>query len=462
MAEAPDDLIEALRAIAIANGLSFFVDRPRVQDLRADDLYRRLQWRNMIEWEYTEAIDEDNLRVFYHVTDWGVFLIGDTNIHEDLSGSIEIALRASAAMLRKRQIAGTSSVRLTAQGNLKNLKPLAGTAAIRLLAQADATIQGQVALSGTASIRLLATGPLARARTFAGTAAIRLLSTGSMQRAKFLSGTSSIAITATGALDVAAGGVTLLQAITDAGRLTGLRLALDPADIASYSGSGNWLDTSGQNNHYAPSTGDPVFNGTPGGLSEDEFWVGDGTTDGWFVETAAQTFAEPFHQNNATFTFMWAVYLNGVTNQSGTVFADSESLASTGRGIRVRWAHDPLDEGLEVILQVNKGSSPAVLLATSVANVFDGVKVTPGWNILGISVNEASGSGGTFFCNGQSETFVPTYSSPSATAAGTQANTVVQATVSANIGPVAAWNVAQGATGMNAVYDQLKVRYGLP
>lgn len=265
----------------------------------------------------------------------------------------------------------------------------------------------------------------------------------------------------------AAAGQTLLQMITAAAQTSGLCLALDPADIASYAGSGNFLDTSGQSNHYAPLTGasggDPVFSGAAGGLSVNEYWTGDGTAFPLFQETTAQTFAQPYHQNNAVFSFMAVLDFTGIAG-AALVFADS-AFNTSGIGTYIVGGIDSSPDAY-VQISVFKGSSPSALSAFSSFGEFASVVNLSGFNVMGISVNEASSTGGTYFWNGVTETFNPTYTSPSATAAGSAANAVLgnragtAGTAGAiKYGPAASWNVALGAAGMNAVYTQMKTRY---
>ena len=101
-------------------------------------------------------------------------------------------------------------------------------------------------------------------------------------------------------------GLTLLQILTLQGLTSGLLFALDAGDIASYGGSGQvWSDTSGAANHFnrglssSSESSDPTFNGTAGGLSENEYFSCDG---GDYFSLASGTFDDGWSKNNGVFT----------------------------------------------------------------------------------------------------------------------------------------------------------------
>lgn len=114
----------------------------------------------------------------------------------------------------------------------------------------------------------------------------------------------------------AGGKKTLLQIITDAGLTSNLQLVLDPADSASYSGSGQtWTDVSTNAAGYFRGTSssseasDPTFNGTAGALDNTDFWSYDGGD--FFTKTSAiATWENNLHKSG------WAFSLIAMINPS--------------------------------------------------------------------------------------------------------------------------------------------------
>ena len=207
------------------------------------------------------------------------------------------------------------------------------------------------------------------------------------------------------------GGPTLMQAIQHAGLTANLQCALDAGDAASYSGGGKWLDTSG--NGYDFNRGDgatagtfPLFNGNYG--SRTSFWSFN-DLQYFTYDTTNEAWMENYHKNNAALTALFGVRI--AAGNSG-LFGD-EALQPTNVGLGL---YVDLSRNIEV--NVGNGGAGALLVDS------DNSLVAQGDHILGLSLNEAAGAGGSFFFldgeyapSGGSPTFDGTYTSPSAAGA---------------------------------------------
>lgn len=251
----------------------------------------------------------------------------------------------------------------------------------------------------------------------------------------------------------AAASKSYLGNLTDAGQLSGLQLVLDAGDAASWPNDANmqWADLSGQGNHYvALEGGNPIFRGTAGGRSANEYFA-PGNIGYCFVETTAQPFAESFHLNNAVFSLFALVRLGPIVDDGTTIFATATG-SLTSRGIV--WALSPAAAGFTMSLRVTRGTSPVAYEVdlTSTEILPDGK-----WHAIGVAINEAAGtSGARFFVDGtvigpQSAT----YSSP-ATGAATSANAIWQTDTSSHISGLFAWNRALGSADFTAIHQAIK------
>ncbi|HEX7824950.1 MAG TPA: hypothetical protein VF477_08620 [Mycobacterium sp.] len=244
---------------------------------------------------------------------------------------------------------------------------------------------------------------------------------------------------------------TALEMVQAAGFTSGLQLCLDPADSASYSGSGNWLDTSGNSNNFQAGAGSPTFNGSAGGKSPSEYWTGNATANPWFEETTTQTFMQPYHENNALFTILGALYVPTLSGPGNVYLLGDITSSLSQRGFRLG-----LFGGTTIQFQVGNNTGTAAL---AVADATLSANVQVGWNVLGIAVDEAAGSYRAFINTGSS-TGSATYSSPSA-GVGSQPNYCGRPTSATawRLGPVLSWNNAKSLSDYNALYAQLKARF---
>jgi hypothetical protein len=284
----------------------------------------------------------------------------------------------------------------------------------------------------------------------------------------------------------AAGPQTFLSMITKAGLTTDLELCLDAADSASYTSGQDWVDVSGSSNadefFRGESTGadseDPTFNGVVGGLSSAEYWSFDGG-DEFEYGAANETWMKNMHKNNADFSLMMAWYHpSGHSGGSGTMGTEAgHGTNGTGVSLTIQAADDT------VKYQV----APAGDSTTWVFhNISDTGLNENAWNIIGLSIDEATGSGGGFhYLNGaynqvsSADTFDATYYSD-ATIVTRQGNAVQGAgdaswrlhiggggrndpgsAAGTRMGVAAFWSTALSKANMDAIYAKLAVRYGL-
>ena len=176
-------------------------------------------------------------------------------------------------------------------------------------------------------------------------------------------------------------------------------LCLDAGESTSYSSGQKWLDLSGNGYDFflgadgSASSDDPTFNGVAGDLSSSEFWSFDGSQL-FTYDTDNEDWMNEMAQDGADFTLLAWAY-------SGTV-ADDHTWFGTGSattGIVYKTSHSG-----DSRLNVYNGSS-SVLETDSGSSLSDSA-----WHLLGISINEASGSSDSFhFFDGTAATFTATY-----------------------------------------------------
>lgn len=251
---------------------------------------------------------------------------------------------------------------------------------------------------------------------------------------------------------------TLYRAITDAGLTTNLQVCLDAADPASWPGSGTkWLDRSGN--------GYDFFLGTDGTTSAPIF-VNDGTKSYWSFDgstffrydTTNETWMQNLHKNNAIFSGL-AIWYNA-TNSTQTFFGDTGSV-SAGTGVSI----------------LNNNQTLLVRSAGSVVNTTQ-VAASAGnnsWHFSGISLTEATGSGGGFFyldggynqVSG-SDTWDSTYTSPSAGSASQTMEIAARgggntpASSGSKLSALAIWGgTAISKANMDTLYAAMRGRFGL-
>jgi hypothetical protein len=258
----------------------------------------------------------------------------------------------------------------------------------------------------------------------------------------------------------AAGPLTLLQMIQDAGLTSNLVLCLDAADSNSYSGSGQtWTDVSGNSyNFYRGTTSssqstDPTFNGTAGNKSSSEYWSFDGAD--LFTETTNHGFDTGWHKNNGVFTIVAAVDLPSAADAQVIFgnFGDSDPGVSLSK----------LSSADGRLLRFRSWTSSGTALAiTTSAAVPDS-----SWAFLAVALNEATGANGaTLQINSTQESFTSTYTSPSSSSplaakiSGDGSSSPQEFASGARLGGIMAWSSRLSDANLNTLYALLGARYG--
>jgi hypothetical protein len=257
-------------------------------------------------------------------------------------------------------------------------------------------------------------------------------------------------------LQVRPGGsvISILQRL---GLTTNLRLALDAGDKASYDPSvqtAKWLDLSGGGYDFyrgtsaAGDAAEPTFNGTAGKLSSAEYWSVDGG-DYFTYDSANETWMQ-VHKNNSNWTFVALFYR--VSTTALALFGTGGS--GNGPGIILL----VLSNGI-ITVQHKNGLTTQNLNSTITVplNV---------WNMIGVSLAEPAGVGGSFFfLNNSIETFNGTYSSPSASNAAftmqvlAEGNNVAPPASGSRCAIVCMWDRALSQSEMTAFFIILYFPY---
>ena len=200
------------------------------------------------------------------------------------------------------------------------------------------------------------------------------------------------------------------QDIVDAGLTSGLVCCLDAGSIISNPGSGDvWIDLSPAGNDFnASGTGEPEPIGTPGGLSSSEYFETDGTN--YFQAATIPQSIKDCHKEGAQFTFLLWIYNPGMPSNRGYVTTINGSVVNG-----VSWRTAATNSHM---LEVEKLSGGHCLVKGPAGTTTP----TSQWNLCGLSIDENAGAaGGFFYLNGayiqvsSSDTWDPSYSSPSST-----------------------------------------------
>lgn len=201
--------------------------------------------------------------------------------------------------------------------------------------------------------------------------------------------------------------------------LSNVKLALDAGYISSVASATtqSWADLiSSPDDHFTrggtagSDSGEPTFRGTAGGLSGNEYWLGAGGTNDYFIYTGGgnPSWIQPFHQNNAVLTIGALIYIPDFIDHTGREFVALTNYGSTDdTGFRF-WIDE---ENLTIHFRVLNNNATVIDVSTGLDNTWYG-----NWMFVGVSLDESVGAGGgKFMVNGQElATFTSTYSSPSA------------------------------------------------
>lgn len=200
-------------------------------------------------------------------------------------------------------------------------------------------------------------------------------------------------------------GAPMIYIVRKLGLTANLRLCLDAGDDASYASGQSWLDTSGNGYDFflgadgSATATDPTFNGAAGARSVNEYWSFDGG-DYFTYDTTNETWMQNLHKDNALFSVVAWWY---------RASTDTSTIMGTNGGANVGTGFHIIHNSGQILVRCVNATALALNITLSTVTV-----PATTWAMMALSVNEAAGaSGSTWFCNGVSETFDATYSSPS-------------------------------------------------
>jgi hypothetical protein len=241
---------------------------------------------------------------------------------------------------------------------------------------------------------------------------------------------------------------TFLTVLTELGLTTNLKLCLDAGDGASYTSGQKWLDTAGAGYDFflgvdgSSAADDPTFNGTPGNLTNNEYWSSDGG-DFFRYDSANETWMDNLHKDNATLTLVFWAYLPSIGTTTYLTGTSGANVGGTGVFCNVRTT------GVLRFTQANGVSNfPFDSTALAVA----------GWNFLAVSIDEAVPSE-IIQVNGTQDTLATAYLVPSAAAASfnmevaSPGNATFPFPANCRIGAVMMWDRALSASELMLLYQ---------
>lgn len=205
---------------------------------------------------------------------------------------------------------------------------------------------------------------------------------------------------------------TLLQAISDRGILSGLKVCLDATDKLSITSASptKWLDRSGNGYDFNFGSGsgadaaDPTFVGRPGGNSSGEYLSFDGG-DYLTYDSANETAFEALHKDSAIWGACGWLYAGSTGWRS--LFGTSDSSFSI-RGVQVAFSS-------LTTFTVRVGNSTAPV-GTSFDRVSVVASILNNWAFWGFGIDEPANSYRENI-NGVAASIACTYNAPSAVAA---------------------------------------------
>jgi len=184
----------------------------------------------------------------------------------------------------------------------------------------------------------------------------------------------------------------LIAAIAAAGETANLQLCLDAADINSYNGSGAFKDVSGNGRDFTNTDGLP-FNGTPGGLSGNEYFTVNAAASRTLQRTGG-AWADTLMQANSLSTILMSIYVP-TGNSFSRVFSSGGGGDSCATLIECR--HQGTGETGTEKGQLTWYSSTGA--CNSLVTYFKSEVPGCGWMVLAMSYDEAIGNG-FHFANG--------------------------------------------------------------
>lgn len=252
----------------------------------------------------------------------------------------------------------------------------------------------------------------------------------------------------------------LLQGVANAAQSANFELCLDAGALASYAGSGLWLDQSGQGNDFrlgsttGADTTDPTFHGVAGAGSVNEYFSFDG---GDYVEIASGV-------NPAFITNM---------HKAGGAFGLAEILyAPTGTTSLVLLSDENGVGGVGIDLDFQSTQFRMIVLNGAgfvFTTAVNGILPLDAWFSLQLSVAVGVPNGLILSINGAAVAVsTASYTSPSAGAAtypvrvGARGGGTAFTDNGVRCAAVGGWSRAPSAADHAALHAQIKTGFGLP
>ena len=262
----------------------------------------------------------------------------------------------------------------------------------------------------------------------------------------------ALSVTQLSGFGAGSGSPFLYDIIRELGLTTNLVGCWDVADLSCYSGSGdNWVDrVDPVNNIWERGQGTaaakPTFNGVAGVPTESTYWSFDGGD--YFGEPGTNmTFADDWHKNNGTFSFVYGMYV------------------INGADIQVLFTSDAFGGALNTMaIDLNNAERLGIEFNDSTAYTANDLCTPSSWNILCGSYSEAS-TNVDWNVNGLASSDTTSTKSSGAAPGDTYQLMSNNAGGGAFIVPngtrlafVAFWNTAIGASAMSSLRSTLKAR----
>lgn len=163
------------------------------------------------------------------------------------------------------------------------------------------------------------------------------------------------------------------------------------------------------------------------------------------------------HKDNAKYTFIAYLYPKGLLGVNHPVIGNNGGAAGVGVGF-----HFGLQNNDKAFMRCANGVGSGALLATSTNGTNDSA-----WNFIGASVDEATAFG-AFQVNAAQETFVSTYTTPSAanasqvTEIGARGNGSAPLPNGVRLACLAVWEgVTLSQAQMNSIFQATRGIYGI-
>jgi hypothetical protein len=258
-----------------------------------------------------------------------------------------------------------------------------------------------------------------------------------------------------------------IDILTDLSLTTNLEICFDAGDSNSYSSGQSFLDLSGNNfDFFRGATGsssgdDPLFNGTAGRLTKNEYFSFDGG-DFFRYNSGNATWMENLHKNGAKFSYVGWIYMPsasfaGCFGTSGTPIRGSAQLSYASA------------TSLTFVVQSDISPFNPFFVVSD-----GGDQNEDAWNFIAMSLDENGGNVSHFYVNGDvaqvasTNTFNASYNNPATTNAPhtmelmATGNALGKPTTGTRVAEIAMWEgTALTKVNFDSIYDATRLRFGV-